>query len=71
MSEPEAPSKSNQQSFAEQADTQSPGIVSEFLEFLRVSRKWWLLPILIVLALVGVLVIASSSAIAPLIYPLF
>lgn len=71
MSEPEAPPKSSQPSFADQADASSPGLVSELFEFLRESRKWWLLPILIVLALVGVLVVASSSAIAPLIYPLF
>jgi hypothetical protein len=40
--------------------------------FLRVRKKWWLLPVLLVLLLVGgLLVFAQGSALAPLIYPIF
>ncbi|WP_415284023.1 DUF5989 family protein [Candidatus Pelagibacter sp. Uisw_130] len=44
----------------------------EFLEFLKVRKKYWLLPILIVLVFFGGLIILSQgSAIAPFIYTIF
>ena len=44
----------------------------EFWAFLRTRKKYWLLPILIVMLLFGVLlVLAQSSAVAPFIYTLF
>jgi len=44
----------------------------ELWEFLRVRKKWWLLPILIVMLLVGtLLVFAQSSVLAPFIYAIF
>jgi hypothetical protein len=44
----------------------------EFWQFLRVRKKYWLLPIIIVLALFGGLIILSQgSAIAPFIYTIF
>ena len=44
----------------------------EFWEFLRVRKKYWLLPIIIVLVLFGGLIILSQgSAVAPFIYTLF
>ena len=46
-------------------------MVSEFLYFLKTSKKWWLLPILIVLVGFGLLVILSGTAAAPFIYTLF
>ena len=46
--------------------------VVEFWRFLRVRKKYWLAPILIMLALFGGLVILSQgSAVAPFIYTLF
>ncbi len=46
--------------------------LAEFLAFLRVRKKFWLLPVLVVmLAVGGLLVLAESSAIAPFIYSLF
>lgn len=47
------------------------GFMSEFWYFLRTSKKWWLLPIVVVLVLFGVLVILSGTAAAPFIYTLF
>ena len=47
---------------------QRSGIAAEFLYFLRTSKKWWLLPILVVLS---VLVLLSGTAAAPFIYTLF
>jgi hypothetical protein len=44
----------------------------EFLEFVKERKKYWLLPILIILVLFGGLIILSQgSAIAPFIYTLF
>tara|TARA_B100001057_G_scaffold474539_1_gene540238 strand:- start:226 stop:375 length:150 start_codon:yes stop_codon:yes gene_type:complete len=46
--------------------------IKEFLEFLSVRKKYWLLPIIIVLAIFGGLIVLSQgSAIAPFIYTIF
>ena len=46
--------------------------IKEFWEFLNVRKKYWLLPIIIVLALFGILIVLSQgSAIAPFIYTIF
>jgi|TARA_B110000259_G_C13734890_1_gene290099 hypothetical protein len=46
--------------------------LKEFCEFLNVRKKYWLLPILIVLVLFGGLIILSQgSAVAPFIYAIF
>lgn len=48
------------------------GIVSELWAFMKVRKKWWLLPILIVMLLVGgLLVFAQGSVLAPFIYTIF
>jgi hypothetical protein len=51
--------------------SQQTGIVSEFWYFLGQSKKWWLLPIMVVLLVFGVLVFLSGTAAAPFIYTLF
>jgi hypothetical protein len=44
----------------------------EFFEFLKERKKYWLFPIIIVLALFGILIVLSQgSAIAPFIYTIF
>jgi len=46
--------------------------LKEFWEFLKVRKKYWLLPILLVLALFGGLIVLSQgSAVAPFIYTIF
>lgn len=57
--------------FADQAEQSSPGIIREFVDFLRYNKKWWLTPILLVLLLVGTLLVLGGTAAAPLIYTLF
>ena len=48
------------------------GILKEFWGFLRVRKKWWLTPIVIMLLLLGFLIfICQGSAVAPFIYTLF
>jgi hypothetical protein len=47
-------------------------LLKELWEFLRVRKKWWLLPIIIALALAGILIVfGQSSALSPFIYALF
>jgi len=47
-------------------------LVSEFWEFLKVRKRYWLLPIIISLLLLGALIVfTETSAVAPFIYALF
>lgn len=43
----------------------------DVVAFLVQNRKWWLVPIVLVIALVGVLVALGGTAAAPFIYSLF
>ena len=46
--------------------------LSEFWDFMKVRKKWWLAPIIIFLVLFGALIVLTEgSAIAPFIYTLF
>ena len=50
----------------------SSSIASELWAFMRVRKKWWLLPIIVTMLLVGLLLIfAQGSALAPFIYTIF
>jgi len=47
-------------------------ILREFWDFLRIRKKFWLAPIVIVLALLSLLIVLTQgSALAPFIYALF
>jgi hypothetical protein len=47
-------------------------LLAELWAYMRVRKKFWLLPVLIVLVLVGfLLVLAQGSALAPFIYTIF
>ncbi len=47
-------------------------LLSELWSFMKVRKKWWLLPIMVVLVAVGaLLVFAQTSALAPFIYTIF
>jgi len=47
-------------------------IFRELWEFMRVRKKFWLLPIVLIMVLLGgLLVLAQGSAVAPFIYTLF
>jgi len=46
--------------------------IKEFFEFLKERKKYWMLPLFIVLALFGILIVLSQgSAVAPFIYTIF
>ncbi len=62
----------NQSDFEKTAKEQNEaGFFGELWGFLRQNKKWWLLPILIVLLLFGVLILLSGTGLAPFIYTLF
>jgi len=58
-------------SFDDLANESDPGIVTEFVQFLRYNKKWWLTPILIVMLLLIGAAILLPSPVAPFIYSLF
>ena len=46
-------------------------IVSELWDYMKVRKKWWLLPLIILLILTGALIwVGQSSALSPFIYAL-
>ena len=57
----------------EKAAAEPPGesLLAEFVDFLRHNKKWWPLPIVAILLLLGVLIFLSTTAAAPFIYTLF
>jgi hypothetical protein len=59
------------ESFESQAQEASPGLLREYVDFLKHNKKWWLIPLIGALLLVGALVILGGSAAAPFIYTLF
>lgn len=63
---------SNQQSEFEKAGQEKQlSLVREFLLFVTENKKWWLIPILLVISLVGLLMLLGSTGAAPFIYTLF
>ena len=48
------------------------GLVGELWAFMKERKKWWLMPIILVMVVVGaLLVFAQGSALAPFIYTIF
>ena len=68
MSDTEPTEKSD---FVAQSEGSRSGIVSEFVEFLKDNKKWWLAPIVISILALGALVLLGGTAAAPFIYTLF
>lgn len=47
------------------------GVIRDLFAFMGENKKWWLLPILIVLGLLGALLLLAGTGAAPFLYPLF
>jgi drug/metabolite transporter superfamily protein YnfA len=47
------------------------GFMAELWRFLKENRKWWLLPILLMLLVLGLLTVLGGTGAAPFIYSLF
>jgi len=70
MSEQE-PKGSQASDFAAQAAGDRSGLMTEFWDFLKDNKKWWLAPIILSILGLGALVLLGGSAAAPFIYTLF
>lgn len=47
-------------------------LLRDLWAFMRIRKKWWLLPVILVMLAVGaLLILAQSSALAPFIYTIF
>ena len=47
-------------------------VIIEVWDFLKVRKKWWLVPVIVILALLSALIfLTSGSAVAPFVYTLF
>lgn len=57
--------------FAEEHTRPRPSLASELWHFLATNKKWWMLPIVVVFAFFGVLMLIGGTAAAPFIYSLF
>ena len=61
----------DQESFEQISQGKGGGLVSDLFAFMSENAKWWLMPIVIVLGLLGVLLVLGASGAAPFIYTLF
>ncbi|MBL8748823.1 MAG: hypothetical protein JNK78_06660 [Planctomycetes bacterium] len=72
MSDPSSrPTQEAKDEFLQAAAKEERGIIAEFWSFMAENKMWWLTPILVVFALLGVLLALGATGIAPFIYTLF
>jgi hypothetical protein len=64
--EPEKPSR-----LEELGGERQPSLAAEFYGFLKENKKWWLLPILLMIGLFAILFVLASTGVAPFIYTMF
>ena len=69
--EPARDNNSGGKTFAEQAEGKSAGLFGELWGLLKANKKWWLIPVIGALVIVGLIVVLGGTAIAPFIYTLF
>jgi hypothetical protein len=60
-----------QTEFEKLGEEQPLSLPREFLIFLVENKKWWLIPILLALGLLGLLAMLTTTGAAPFIYTLF
>jgi hypothetical protein len=64
-------SKEKKKAFEEAGSQSQSNLVSEFIQFLKHSKKFWLLPLIVGLLIFGLLIALGGTAVAPFIYSLF
>ena len=62
---------SHRKEFERAAGESRGSLLRELVDLLRENKKWWLVPLLAMLLLMGVLVALSRTPVAPFIYTLF
>ena len=63
--------QASSEDFARHGGAPRASFFSDYLYFVKTSKKWWLLPLLVLLLGFGVLMVLSSTGAAPFIYTLF
>jgi len=64
--------KDSRSAFEKAADSQSGGgFLTDLWEFIKTNKKWWLVPIIVLLLCFALLIFLSSTGFAPFIYTLF
>ncbi len=56
--------------FKKASEGSQPSLGRELIDLLRKNRKWWLIPILVAIAIIALLITLSATGLAPFIYPL-
>jgi hypothetical protein len=57
-----------EQDFLNAAQGKERGIVGEFIGFMAENKVWWMAPIILVLALLGVLLVLGATGVGPFLY---
>ena len=57
--------------FEKASNQKQDNLVTEFLGFLKETRKFWMIPLIIVMLALATLLVLTNSALAPFIYTLF
>lgn len=65
------PRDPKQNEFLQESQAERGSFLSDYFAFLKRTRKWWMLPVLVVVLLFGLLVVLSATGAAPFIYTLF
>jgi hypothetical protein len=65
------PASERRGAFADEAGRDDPGLLREYIAFMRDHRKWWLTPLLIAMGLIGLLVLLTSTPLGAALYTLF
>ena len=55
---------------AQEADEGDVSLMADFVAFIKYNKKWWLIPLLVSLAVIGLLATVGGSALGPFIYPM-
>jgi len=71
MTDQQPAPKSDNQFLDSAGHEQERGLIGEFIGFMAENKAWWMTPILVVLALVGVLLVLGATGALPFVYTLF
>jgi hypothetical protein len=63
--------QSDAEKFAAAGADRRESFVSDYVHFLKRTRKWWLVPLILILLVFGGLLVLASTGGAPFIYALF
>lgn len=71
MSAKNRPAKSSPSAFEREAEQRQPRLAGELWGFVMANKKWWMIPILVMVLGLGLIVFLGGTAAAPFIYTLF